>query len=35
LKKIITTGTGKMQPVGGVAGADLDNLVAFVRTLKQ
>ncbi len=35
IKKIITTGAGKMKPVAGVAGADLDNLVAFVRTLKK
>ncbi len=34
-KKIVTEGQGKMKPVAGVAGADLDNVVAFVRTLKQ
>lgn len=35
LKKAITDGVGKMKPVSGVAGADLDNLVAFIRSLKK
>ena len=35
IKKIITAGNGKMKPVAGVAGADLDNVVAFLRTLKK
>ncbi|HUA17171.1 MAG TPA: cytochrome c [Bryobacteraceae bacterium] len=34
LKKIITEGTGKMKPVA-VSGADLDNVVAFVKSLKK
>jgi cytochrome c553 len=34
LKKAVTDGFGKMKPVAGVAGADLDNVIAFVRTLK-
>jgi mono/diheme cytochrome c family protein len=34
LKKIITAGTGKMKPVTAVAGADLDNVVAYVRSMK-
>jgi mono/diheme cytochrome c family protein len=34
IKKAITDGSGKMKPVSGVAGADLDNVVAYVRTLK-
>jgi len=34
LKMIITSGTGKMKPVA-ISGADLDNTVAFVRTLKK
>jgi len=34
LKKGVTDGVGKMKPVAGVAGADLDNVIAFVRTLK-
>ena len=35
LKKAITAGTGTMKPVAGVAGADLDNVIAFVRSLKK
>jgi cytochrome c5 len=35
VKTAVTMGTGKMKPVAGVAGADLDNLVAFVHTLKK
>jgi cytochrome c6 len=35
LKSAVTAGTGTMKPVAGVAGADLDNVVAFVRTLKK
>jgi mono/diheme cytochrome c family protein len=35
LKKAVTAGTGTMKPVAGVAGADLDNVIAFVRTLKK
>jgi mono/diheme cytochrome c family protein len=35
MKKIITDGKGKMKPVSSVSGADLDNLIAFVRTLKN
>jgi len=34
LKKEVAEGFGKMKPVAGVAGADLDNVIAFVRTLK-
>jgi mono/diheme cytochrome c family protein len=34
MKKIITAGKGKMKPVSDVEGKDLDNVVAFVRTLK-
>ena len=34
LKKGVTDGVGKMKPVAGVTGADLDNVIAFVRTLK-
>ena len=34
LKKEVSEGFGKMKPVAGVAGADLDNVIAFVRTLK-
>jgi len=35
VKAVITNGQGKMKPVGGLAGADLDNVVAFVKSLKK
>jgi mono/diheme cytochrome c family protein len=35
LKTAITTGTGKMKPVAGISPADVDNVVAYVRTLKK
>jgi mono/diheme cytochrome c family protein len=35
LKKAVTVGTGKMKPVASVTGADLDNVVAYIRTLKK
>ena len=35
LKTAVTAGAGTMKPVPGVAGADLDNVVAFVRSLKK
>jgi mono/diheme cytochrome c family protein len=35
VKKIVTEGQGKMKPVVGVAGADLDNVVAYVHSLKK
>lgn len=34
LKTNITMGVGKMKPIA-ISGADLDNVVAFVRTLKK
>jgi mono/diheme cytochrome c family protein len=34
LKAIITAGTGKMKPVSGMASGDVDNVVAYLRTLK-
>jgi mono/diheme cytochrome c family protein len=34
LKKIVTTGKGKMKPVAAVTGKQLDDVVAYVRTLK-
>jgi mono/diheme cytochrome c family protein len=34
IKKIITDGKGKMKPVA-VTGADLDNVAAFVKTMKK
>jgi len=35
LKKVVMAGFGKMKPVTTVTGADLDNVVAFVRTFKK
>lgn len=35
IKKVVTEGTGKMKPVSSVTGADLDNVVAFVQSLKK
>ena len=35
LKKVITSGMGKMKPVTGMMPADIDNVVAFVRTFKK
>jgi hypothetical protein len=35
IKKAVTAGTGKMKPVAGIAGVDLDNLVAAVHALKK
>ena len=35
LKKDITEGVGKMKPVKGLSAADVTNIVAFIRTLKQ
>ena len=34
LRAIITDGKGKMKPVKSVTGADVDNVIAFIRTLK-
>jgi mono/diheme cytochrome c family protein len=35
VKTAVTAGTGKMKPVAGVAAGDLDNLVAYIHTLKK
>ena len=35
VKKIVTEGKGKMKPVKTVSGADLDNVAAYVRSLKK
>jgi len=35
LRKDITEGTGKMKPVKGLSDKDLDNVIAFVRTLAK
>ena len=34
-KKIITTGKGKMKPVAGLTDAQMSDIIAHVRTLKQ
>ncbi len=34
-KTTITEGHGKMKPVKSVAGGDIDNVVAYVRSLKK
>lgn len=35
VKKVVTEGQGKMKPVAGLASADLDNVVAYVHSLKK
>jgi len=35
VKKVVMEGTGKMKPVASVTGADLDNVVAYVHSLKK
>ncbi len=35
LKKVITDGKGKMKPVTSVTGSDLDDVIAYVRSLKK
>jgi mono/diheme cytochrome c family protein len=35
LKKMITDGTGKMEAVKVLSAADVDNVVAFMRTMKK
>jgi mono/diheme cytochrome c family protein len=35
IKKIITEGKGKMRPIQGLGDGDVDNVIAFVRTLKK
>lgn len=35
LKKIVTDGKGKMRPVASVTGKSVDDVVAYVRTLKK
>jgi cytochrome c5 len=35
LKKIVTEGKGKMQPIRSVTGKSVDDVVAYVRTLKR
>ena len=35
VKDVITKGQGKMKPMPSVTGADLDNVVAYVKSLKK
>jgi mono/diheme cytochrome c family protein len=35
VKTAVTAGVGKMKPIAGLAAADLDNVVAYVHTLKK
>ncbi len=35
LTQIITKGKGKMKPVGGLAGKQVEDVIAFVRSLKK
>src|SRR5580658_9307356 len=35
IKTAVTMGVGKMKPVAGVAGGDLDNVIAYVHSLKK
>ncbi len=35
LKKVITDGKGKMKPVTSISGSGLDDVVAYVRSLKK
>jgi mono/diheme cytochrome c family protein len=35
IKKIVTGGKGKMRPVASVSGATLDDVAAYVHTLKK
>lgn len=34
MKKVITDGKGKMKPIPSVTGASLDNVIAYVRSMK-
>jgi len=35
LKKVVTDGTGKMKPVAAVTGSSVDDVVAYLRSLKK
>lgn len=35
LKKVITDGEGKMRPIKAISGAAADDVVTYMRTLKQ
>ena len=34
IKEIVSKGQGKMKPIASVTGADLDNVAAYVKSLK-
>jgi hypothetical protein len=35
VKDVVTKGQGKMKPMPTVTGGDLDNVVAYVKSLKK
>jgi mono/diheme cytochrome c family protein len=35
IKQIITTGKGKMKPIAGLAEKQVEDVIAYVRTLKE
>lgn len=35
IKMIVTKGKGKMKPVAGLSDADIDNVIAHIRTFKK
>ena len=35
VKEVVTKGQGKMKPMPSVTGADLDNVAAYVKSLKK
>jgi len=35
VKTAVTTGVGKMKPIAGIAAGDVDNVIAYVHTLKK
>lgn len=35
LKKVIVEGKGKMKPVQGLSDAEIENVIAYVRTMKK
>jgi mono/diheme cytochrome c family protein len=35
IKKVITAGSGKMKPVAGLSDKQVEDVIAFVRTLKN
>lgn len=35
IKAVVTTGQGKMKPIGGLSDAEVANVVAYVKSLKK